>query len=74
MPSATPRGEADMSGTIAMPVQPSVQPVETVDSLMAQIGSAVPARPKRTINVPSTADALSPGYQHGEPRLLVRFT
>lgn len=60
MPSATPRGEADMSGTIAMPVQPSVQPVETVDSLMAQIDSAVPARPKRTISVPSTADAPVP--------------
>ena len=46
---------ADLSGTVAMPVP--TQPVETVDSLMEQINSAVPERPQRTISVPSTADA-----------------
>ena len=50
----------DPSHTIAMPSQP----VETVDSLMAEISSSVPApkqapRP-RTISVPSTADAPAP--------------
>ena len=52
----------DPSHTIAMPAHP--HPVETVDSLMAEISSAVPApkpapRP-RSINVPSTADAPVP--------------
>lgn len=50
------QGSVDLSGTIAMPAQP----VETVDSLMAQIDSAHPARPQRTISVPSTADAPVP--------------
>ena len=50
----------DPSHTIAMPARP----VETVDSLMAEISSAVPA-PKpaprqRTISVPSTTDAPTP--------------
>lgn len=47
----------DLSGTVAMPV---VRPVETVDSLMAQIDSATPVRPQRPISVPSTADAPQP--------------
>lgn len=46
----------DLSGTVAMPVQP----VETVDSLMAEIDRSVPARPQRVINVPSTANAPKP--------------
>lgn len=49
---------ADLSGTVAMPAP--MQPVETVDSLMEQINSAVPERPQRTISVPSTADAPAP--------------
>lgn len=43
----------DLSGTVAMPAQP----VETVDLLMAEVNRAVPARPQRVINVPSTASA-----------------
>ena len=47
----------DPSRTISMPARP----VETVDSLMAEISSAVPAPARaRTISVPSTADAPSP--------------
>lgn len=46
----------DLSGTVAMPAQP----VETVDSLMAEVNRAVPARPQRVINVPSTASAPKP--------------
>lgn len=46
----------DLSGTVAMPAQP----VETVDSLMAEVNRAVPARPQRVINVPSTASAPTP--------------
>lgn len=46
----------DLSGTVAMPAQP----VETVDSLMAEVNRAVPARPQRVINVPSTAAAPKP--------------
>ena len=46
----------DLSGTVAMPAQP----VDTVDSLMAEIDRAVPARPQRVINVPSTASAPKP--------------
>ena len=46
----------DLSGTVAMPVQR----VETVDSLMAEIDRAVPARPQRVIDVPSTAAAPKP--------------
>lgn len=58
-------GEADdPSHTISMPAP---APAETVDSLMAQINSSVPApkpvampRPRRAINIPSTADAPTP--------------
>lgn len=46
----------DLSGTVAMPAQP----VETVDLLMAEVNRAVPARPQRVINVPSTASAPKP--------------
>lgn len=46
----------DLSGTVAMPAQP----VETVDSLMAEVNRAVPARPQRVINVPSTASVPKP--------------
>lgn len=46
----------DLSGTVAMPAQP----VETVDSLMAEVNRAAPARPQRVINVPSTASAPKP--------------
>ncbi len=46
----------DLSGTVAMPAQP----VETVDSLMAEVNRAVPARSQRVINVPSTASAPKP--------------
>lgn len=49
-------GSVDLSGTVAMPAQP----VETVDSLMAEVNRAVPARPQRVINVPSTASAPKP--------------
>ncbi|EEA89679.1 M28 family peptidase [Collinsella stercoris] len=57
--TSTPAPEpADLSGTVAMPVP--TQPVETVDSLMEQINSAIPERPQRTISVPSTADAPAP--------------
>lgn len=49
-------GSIDLSGTVAMPAQP----VETVDSLMAEVNRAVPARPQRVINVPSTASAPRP--------------
>ena len=52
-----PIESVDLSGTVAMPV---VRPVETVDSLMAQIDSAAPARSQRPISVPSTADAPQP--------------
>ena len=52
-----PIESVDLSGTVAMPV---VRPVETVDSLMAQIDSATPVRPQRPISVPSTADAPQP--------------
>ncbi len=51
-----PIESVDLSGTVAMPV---VRPVETVDSLMAQIDSATPVRPQRPISVPSTADAMA---------------
>lgn len=47
----------DLSGTVAMPAQP----VETVDSLMAQINRSAPTHlQQREINVPSTADAPTP--------------
>ena len=52
-----PIESVDLSGTVAMPV---VRPVETVDSLMAQIDSVAPVRPQRPISVPSTADAPQP--------------
>lgn len=52
-----PIESVDLSGTVAMPV---VRPVETVDSLMAQIDSAAPVRSQRPISVPSTADAPQP--------------
>lgn len=49
--------EVDLSGTVAMPAQP----VETVDSLMAQINGKAPLHPRqRDISVPSTADAPTP--------------
>ena len=52
-----PPAADDPSRTISMPARP----VETVDSLMAEISSAVPAPAHaRTISVPSTADAPSP--------------
>ena len=56
MPSDEPDPVVDLSGTVAMPAQPA----ETVDSLMAEIDRAVPARPQRVINVPSTASAPKP--------------
>lgn len=47
----------DPSGTVAFPVRP----IETVDSLMAQINGSAPAHPRRRdISVPSTADAPTP--------------
>lgn len=52
----TEESSVDLSGTVAMPAQP----VETVDSLMAEVNRAVPARPQRVINVPSTASAPKP--------------
>lgn len=52
----TEESSVDLSGTVAMPAQP----VETVDSLMAEVNRAVPARPHRVINVPSTASAPKP--------------
>ena len=54
---APAEGTDDPSRTISMPARP----VETVDSIMAEISSSVSssARP-RAINVPSTADAPSP--------------
>lgn len=51
-----PAGAADdPSHTIAME-----QPVDTVDSLMAQISPKPAPRPQRTFSVPSTADAPVP--------------
>lgn len=52
----TEESSVDLSGTVAMPAQP----VETVDSLMAEVNRVVPARPQRVINVPSTASVPKP--------------
>lgn len=52
--------EPDLSSTVAMPMPAAARPVDTVDMLMAEIDRSVPARPARTINVPSTADAPAP--------------
>lgn len=56
---------SSMEGAPAASESPAARPVETVDSLMAQISRPAPApapapAPKRRIDVPSTADAPTP--------------
>ena len=50
--------EASVDGATQMFTMPAEE--SSVDSLMAEVNRAVPARPQRVINVPSTASAPTP--------------